>query len=472
MSFPFPFPFFGAGTHHPFEHTSLFVSLGASPKPMQRKAITDTAPAPFANALAFSGTHLFVSPQGYIHPLLSMHYDADPGDEDDLDGRPIFAADSRVRRYHEDVERWLAAVHEVIPIIAAVQPQDLEGGETELSPWHHWSVQQLSPVLARYDKVLSKPKGRAKPAQFLACLLELLIQTQVTLPLRFVRWQEPEVAVRQAILSGQPQWLQEELDALDPDERQEVLEDVLESIGLESSEERLALLSLEAVLIPYGGDAWGAVVASAILEAEEPVTDKRVSRLLGACTEHQPSEGIAYGCGLKPISARLREVGALRFPEDDFMLAVYFSDAVKVGHPILPELAQRALTRAASYFMVISTTGAWYTTKDFARGVAMVDAAEVAGTMKDAALLNAGLLLAASGDAKRTRAYAQRAACGGDSAAVILEPAALVAEGKLDEAMKALTALKTKGFDGLHGWRDDPVFEPLALRADFVALFA
>lgn len=54
----------------------------------------------------------------------------------------------------------------------------------------------------------------------------------------------------------------------------------------------------------------------------------------------------------------------------------------------------------------------------------------------------------------------------------MIEPAALVAKGKLDEAVQEVERLKSKDARGFHKWREDSVYAPLFDRPDYQALFA
>ena len=64
------------------------------------------------------------------------------------------AANPRVARFNADIERWLQAAHEIVPIAVAYRGQDEEAGGTKLSDWHAASVAKVPEL----EKRLGKPK--------------------------------------------------------------------------------------------------------------------------------------------------------------------------------------------------------------------------------------------------------------------------------------------------------------------------
>jgi hypothetical protein len=151
----YPFAFFGAGEATYFEWAEVCVRFAREPSAAERAAIEGRIPPPLRaggeQGEAWEGPLLIAGSDQHAHMWIIEEYPADDGDEDDVGGGLPFAAQSRVRRFNEDVEAWLRFAHEQCPILAAYRGEDGESGGTELSAWHDWSVAHAGEVLAALD---------------------------------------------------------------------------------------------------------------------------------------------------------------------------------------------------------------------------------------------------------------------------------------------------------------------------------
>ena len=197
----YAFPFFGAGEAEYFEYAWMLIKLSRPSKPLQREAIEAAAPPAFEGGLTFKGPIVSVGSPDYVHLAISA-YDADDGEDDDLHGRPIFAAPSRVRRFNEDIERWLRDVHGEVPISVVVRPEDGEAGGTQLSPWHDWSVDRLAEVLAGFQDHIAKKRRKSPATRALDEILELAEESGADIPDAFFQWWRPEVALMKVFRSA------------------------------------------------------------------------------------------------------------------------------------------------------------------------------------------------------------------------------------------------------------------------------
>ncbi|MEL5957553.1 hypothetical protein AADR41_22815 [Streptomyces sp. CLV115] len=192
MSVPYSFPFFGVGDAAYFEWAEVQVLFAREPSADERAAIEARVPPPLEPSWK-GGRRLQVGSDQFVHIHIAEHYPADQGDDDFDEGSSwFFAASSRVRRFNEDIDAWLAVAHQHCPVLVAHRAQDAEAGGTQLPAWHTWSVQQLPGLLPALEPVAAAcadPDGEDfGVAHLLRGVVAAAAGSEVELPAYLHRW--------------------------------------------------------------------------------------------------------------------------------------------------------------------------------------------------------------------------------------------------------------------------------------------
>lgn len=477
----FSFPYFGAGEAAYFEWFAMMVRLARKPKPDEQAAIEVAAPAFLRNGgIKVTSTYLDVATGDYIHPELITHYPADDGDQDSFEGRFTFAADSRVRRFNEDIERWLNDVHTIVPIVAAVRSEDWEAGGTALSPWHDWSVSvQLPTVLEAFAKTVVKPNGRGAAARMLGDVLEFARTSGVELSDEHLSWMAPELGLAAAIRASDPERVATALTRVDSGTREYLVQYAVAKLDLEDGVVCDAVLALSDVLMPFK-HGWAVVVGCAALSSADPANDQRLATLMdsGPDGESGRSGGflLASTNRTKALSMRIHGAGCLADPSQAFLLGMYLGDAIdaELTHELHPDLLAQAEHDAESPenpLVLLHLTNALYRRGEFARGIRAWEKAEVHGKAPDAALLNAARLYCAAGRLAEARRCTDLSVKSGDEGAGMMMAALSFAQGDPDAALAQLQRVKASGYRYFEQWRGEVVFATLREDSRYIALF-
>ncbi len=142
----FPFIFWGAGEATYFEWGEVIVRFKTKPSAKQIKSIIEKAPSPirpekynFHNQMLVAGSGQFIN----------MEIEESYGDISNIDfeGRFHFPKIATLKKFNDDIERWLREVHEVVPIDFVFRGEDCESNGTQFNKWHAESIRQLQPFI-------------------------------------------------------------------------------------------------------------------------------------------------------------------------------------------------------------------------------------------------------------------------------------------------------------------------------------
>jgi hypothetical protein len=144
------FPFVGAGEANYFEWAELFVCFDREPKGAEAAAIARRVPPPLRDTIEWSGPLLWVASEQGVGRLIKAAYKKQPTAPSRLttNSRFAIAPGTAYARFNADIDAWLQSAHETVPILVAFRCEDFEAGGTQLSGWHHESVEALPRVLA------------------------------------------------------------------------------------------------------------------------------------------------------------------------------------------------------------------------------------------------------------------------------------------------------------------------------------
>lgn len=264
------FPFLGAGDASYFEWAVVHVRFARQPTRGERARIRKGVPAPLRQGVTWEGERqLMVASDQHAHVTIAETYATDPGDAphpEDADDRFFFATESQVRRFNEDVERWLLEAHAICPVLVAFRAEDAESGGTALSPWHRSSLGRVPAIVAELEAAIAQGDGRlvADMARGIAAMCS-------ELPSEFAERLDPARAIAGALSRGDAS----ELEALltPPSERR------LDALGAalvpESSEHRRAVAGLAPRLLALdeSSDALAGLLVQAAAWSAGPARD-------------------------------------------------------------------------------------------------------------------------------------------------------------------------------------------------------
>jgi len=468
-----PFPFFGAGDARYFEFADLAVRFAKVPRGKKRTALLANVPEPFREGVTIKGRHLVACSPDYVHLPIMETYDADPGDEDELGNRFEFAASSRVRRFNEDIERWLRELHAVVPIVAVVRTEDGEAGGTDLSDWHTESIGRLDTVLADFEEHITKKRRSSPATTILAGILTFAEDAGVDLPLRFFGWQHPEALLSRAVETGDVDAAWNILEDLQPEDR----EQAVRALDLANSAIRATVMRLQDFLRTFEAGV-GVLVTAAVLSSDDPIHDPAVTAVLafGAPFGRSARDALVSACNCKSdrIDLRNKHVATRRYPDDAYCLIAYLGQVIrtKTFDDVDPEVVSHAETKTDQYGILENLTHIFYERHDYARGIALVDQHEAQHAIPKRALLNAALLHLGAGTLDRADDYAKQSKEAGDEGAQLVEAAIVLARGDRAGALRILKKAKKSGYRQLYAWREDRCFDALHGDAEYEAVFA
>ncbi|MCG5212723.1 hypothetical protein [Streptosporangium sp. KLBMP 9127] len=154
----YPFPFFGAGEARYYMWAEVHVRFAREPSSYQRSQLEAGIPQPVAEILDWcDGRQLMVASGLSLHSALVKRYPLAEGERDRLgeDGW-LFAAPSRVAAFNAHLERWLHEINRHCPVLLAYRGEDRDGGGTDLSDWHEWSLLRLPELMPCLTPILEQ----------------------------------------------------------------------------------------------------------------------------------------------------------------------------------------------------------------------------------------------------------------------------------------------------------------------------
>src|SRR3989344_715603 len=148
-----PFPFFGAGEAQYFEWIEVVVRFICKPTPVEIKKIIAVAPKPIKpKSEDFLGRMLMAGSGQFGNVDIAINYDhLKDGEKKAMSKRFYLAGRTAIKKFNNDIERWLLEINEFCPIQFVYRRVDYETAGTVFSDWHKESlktVQKLIHVIA------------------------------------------------------------------------------------------------------------------------------------------------------------------------------------------------------------------------------------------------------------------------------------------------------------------------------------
>lgn len=473
----YEFLFVGAGDADYFEWAGVTVCFASEPSAAARAAIERAVPTPLAD-LEWSGRFLSAASEQMVHVYIASTYDADGDEQDDLEGGPIWAAPSKVRRFNEDIERWLREAHAISPICVAFRAEDSEAGGTRFSKWHHESVQRLPEYLPRLQDVLDGDAD-STGAYLLRGILELATDAKrpPAIPNQFMEWFRPGGDAIAALARGDNAPLRHALES--PSE--ELIERLEGELNLRDNTTRSAFLRVAPeILGNVSRQLLELLVVAALLQGEP---DGELIRAIGErSTKLHESPGVPFVDAIRRFEREEDFASAhktlrmclehLTTPDRVPLYYLYIFIDTKRFDQVDRELLERCTELCPKDVpLLLNVTYVWIELGEHQRALDAValfcrDGSAVPGF----AQLNVAIARFGLGDFDGCLEAARDALAAEDLGGHMMQAAVAAARGQRDEALKLLRLAKKK-YDDFWMWAEDWTLSPLHDDPDYRALF-